>query len=236
MVAYLLCRFSWWRDLLPAISARPEGMSFLNPFDTSGLRDFNVFYVVSGVLGLFFNRMLWGGTGYQSAAKDAHEAKMGAVLGTWRSGFSAIMFTLIAALAYAWFNHSRFAEASHSTGAALAATAYADVTLSAGAGPDGEADEIAAAFIFVYKNIFRNIHKRKLYLARIPDVIIDYCNSHTFLSPCRTFELLYHRKLRLYQKVHTKRDFVHEMHSCFSRSSYRQKFRLKNFDLWLSGL
>ena len=147
VVAYLLCRFSWWRDLLPAISARPEGMSFLNPFDTSGLRDFNVFYVVSGVLGLFFNRMLWGGTGYQSAAKDAHEAKMGAVLGTWRSGFSAIMFTLIAALAYAWFNHSRFAEASHSTGAALAATAYADVVLSAGgAVADGEADEMAAAF------------------------------------------------------------------------------------------
>ena len=146
VVVYLLCRFSWWRDLLPAISARPEGMSFLNPFDTSGLRDFNVFYVVSGILGLFFSRMLWGGTGYQSAAKDAHEAKMGAVLGTWRNGFSSIMFTLIAALAYAWFNHPKFAEASHATGAVLAATAYADVTLSAEAVPAGEVGDVAAAF------------------------------------------------------------------------------------------
>ncbi len=148
VVAYLLCRFSWWTDLQPAIEARPEGVSFLNPFDTTELRDFNLFYVFSGILGLFFSRLLWGGRGYNSAARNAHESKMGGVLGTWRSGFSTMMFLLIAVVAYAWNNHPKFAEASHETRADLAAKAYEDVAFSArrGAIPVGEAEAIAAGF------------------------------------------------------------------------------------------
>ena len=151
VAAYLLCRFSWWIDLCPAVTARPEGLSFLNPFDTSGLRDFNVFYVCSGVLGLFFSRLLWGGRGYNSAAKDAHESKMGGVLGTWRSGFSTMMILLIAVVAYAYNNNSKFAAASHETRTALAAKAYEDVAFAAprGAIPDDEANAVAAAFASV---------------------------------------------------------------------------------------
>lgn len=148
VAAYLLCRFSWWTDLRPAVSARPEGLSFLNPFDTSGLRDFNVFYVCSGVIGMFFNRLLWGGRGYNSAAKDAHESKMAGVLGTWRSGFSTMMILLVAVIAYTWNNSPKFAAESHEARAALAAKAYADVAFAAprGSVPDGEVEAIGAAF------------------------------------------------------------------------------------------
>jgi len=150
VAAYLLWRFSWSGDLLPAISARPEGVSFLDPFDAGDLRDFNVFSVCSGVLGLFLMRLSWGSRSYDSAALDAHEAKMGAVLGTWRSGFGTMMFTLLAVVAYAYNNHPRFAEDSARTRAALAAKAYEDVAFSSGAAvPEGEADEIAAALAAV---------------------------------------------------------------------------------------
>ena len=150
IVAFFLSRFSWWNDLLPAISARPDGVSFLNPFDTGDLRDFNLFYVFSGVLSMFLMRLSWGSRGYDSAAKDAHEAKMGAVLGTWRAGFSSMMFVLIAVIAYAYNNHPRFAAESARTRAALAAKAYEDVAFSSTDPiPEDEREAIAEAFAAV---------------------------------------------------------------------------------------
>ena len=151
VVAYFLFRFSWWNDLLPAVAARPAGSSFLNPFDTGDLRDFNVFYVLSGLLSTFLMRLSWGSRGYDSAARDAHEAKMGAVLGTWRTGFSAMMFVLIGVIAYSFHNSPKFAADSVRVRADLAAKTYEDVAFGAEKGsiPEGEADEIAAAFAAV---------------------------------------------------------------------------------------
>ena len=147
---FFLWRFSWWDELLPAIAARPDGVSFLNPFDTGGLRDFNIFFVMSGLLGTFLMRLSWGSRGYDSAARDAHEAKMGAVLGTWRSGFSSMMFVLVAVVAYAFNNHPDFAAASARARAALAAKTYEDVAHSSSAAiPSGEAEALAAAFAAV---------------------------------------------------------------------------------------
>jgi hypothetical protein len=92
--------------------------------------------------------MIWGGTGYQSAARDAHEAKIGALLGTWRAGFSNMMIVLVAVVAYAWFNNPGFAVESHATAAELATAAYGDVALAAPRGtiPPGEAAAVARAF------------------------------------------------------------------------------------------
>jgi solute:Na+ symporter, SSS family len=84
IVIYLLSKFSWFNDIVPPmLQSRPSGKSFLNPFDIDKLRDFNLFYVAVGIFGSIFNRMSWSGTqGYNSAARDAHEQKMGSVLGT----------------------------------------------------------------------------------------------------------------------------------------------------------
>ncbi len=150
VVAWLLWKFSWSQDLLPAVSARPAGMSFLDPFDTGALRDFNVFYVMSGLLGTFLLRLSWGSRGYDSAAKDAHEAKMGAVLGTWRVGFSAMMFVLVGAVAYAFDNHPGFAAESAQVRRELASRAWEDVSLLAGGAPEGaSAEQMREAFAAV---------------------------------------------------------------------------------------
>ena len=147
IAAYLLLKFSWWDDMLPALTARPEGLSFLNPFDTGDLRDFNIFYVMSGILSTFLMRLSWGSRGYDSAAKDAHEAKMGAVLGTWRAGFGSMMFLLVAVIAYAFHNSPKFADDSANVRHALAVKAYEDVAFGARASiPEGEAAAISAAF------------------------------------------------------------------------------------------
>ncbi|MBQ6596234.1 MAG: sodium:panthothenate symporter [Lentisphaeria bacterium] len=109
IVAYIIYRFSWDGEIIPALMNRPPGKSMLNPYDVSKLSTFNLFYVFVGVFSSVFNRMAWSGSqGYNAAAKNAHEQKMGALLGTWRSGFSYTMYTLLAVAAFTYMTHLDF--------------------------------------------------------------------------------------------------------------------------------
>ena len=109
IVAYIIYRFSWDGEIIPALLNRPPGKSMLNPYDVSKLSTFNLFYVFVGVFSSVFNRMAWSGSqGYNAAAKNAHEQKMGALLGTWRSGFSYTMYTLLAVAAFTYMTHVDF--------------------------------------------------------------------------------------------------------------------------------
>ena len=113
IVAYIFYKFSWSDEMLPALMARAPGESFLNPYDCHNLRDFNVFYSVCGILGVFLNRMSWGGCmGYNGAAKSPHEAKMGALLGTWRGGLGVMVWILLAVAVFTFLNHKDFAKES----------------------------------------------------------------------------------------------------------------------------
>ena len=110
VVIAVLVKFSWSGDMAPTLLDRPPGESMLNPFDIDKLRNFNLFYIFVGLFSNVFNRMAWSGTqGYNAAAINAHEQKMGAVLGTWRAGFSAMMIVLLAVVGYTYMNNDRFA-------------------------------------------------------------------------------------------------------------------------------
>lgn len=109
VVVYLIMNYSWFDDIAPAMLNRPAGQSMLNPFDIEMLRDFNLFYVVVGIFSMIFNRMAWSGAqGYNSAALNAHEQKMGHVLGMWRIGFSTMMYVLLAVVVFAFLNSDKF--------------------------------------------------------------------------------------------------------------------------------
>ncbi|MBN1437108.1 MAG: hypothetical protein JW936_08525 [Sedimentisphaerales bacterium] len=109
IVFFLLSRFSWFNDMAPVMLDRDPGKSLINPFDIANLRDFNIFWVIVGIIGAIINRMGWSGTqGYNAAAKDAHEQKIGGVLGTWRSGFSSMMYILLAVAAFTYLNSDKF--------------------------------------------------------------------------------------------------------------------------------
>ena len=109
IVVYVIYRFSWNGEIIPALMNRPPGESMLNPYDVSKLSTFNLFFVFVGVFSSVFNRMAWSGSqGYNAAAKNAHEQKMGALLGTWRNGFSYTMYTLLAVAAFTYMTHPDF--------------------------------------------------------------------------------------------------------------------------------
>ena len=111
IVGYVLWHFSWFRDMAPALLDRDPGKSLINPFDISGLRDFNLFYVLVGILGGIVNRLGWSGNqGYSVSARNAHEQKMAGVLGSWRGGFESMMYLLLAVVAMAYLNSDKFQD------------------------------------------------------------------------------------------------------------------------------
>ena len=128
VVVALLVKFSWSGDMAPTMLDRQPGESMLNPFDIDKLRDFNLFYVFVGIFSQVFNRMAWSGTqGYNAAAINAHEQKMGAVLGTWRAGFSTMMIVLLAVAGYTYMNHPGYATQAEAARHELAWKAVNDV-------------------------------------------------------------------------------------------------------------
>jgi hypothetical protein len=139
IVAFILLKFSWFKDMAPALLDRPPGKSLINPFDIAALRDFNLLYVIIGILSGFINRMSWSGNlGYSVSAKNAHEQKMAGVLGTWRSGFEGMMFLLLAIIGLTYLNSDKFQDGARGAVACrteLAVKAVNDVVAGAELAP-----------------------------------------------------------------------------------------------------
>jgi len=111
IVGYLIYRFSLNGEMIPTLANRVEGESFLDPYKTAKLREFNLFFLFVGVVSLILNRMGMGAAaGYSAAAISPHEQKMGTLLGTWRSGFSNIMMVLLAVAGITYLNHPNYSE------------------------------------------------------------------------------------------------------------------------------
>lgn len=123
MYAVVVCAVLWlfsWDQMRDALLDRPPGESMLNPFDTGKLQDFNVFYIIVGIIHSVYGLMAWqGSAGYNAAAVSPHEQKMGAVLGVWRAGLSSLMVVLLAMAAYTFMHHPAFASGAEAVHAEL---------------------------------------------------------------------------------------------------------------------
>jgi solute:Na+ symporter, SSS family len=99
-----------WPRLASALGSLPAGQSLLNPFDSWKVADFNLWYALIGIVyGGFYGALAWQGSqGFNCAAKSPHEAKMGAILGSWRFNSKVLMITLMAVCAYAFLNHPAY--------------------------------------------------------------------------------------------------------------------------------
>ena len=110
IVFFAIFWFFSFQQFGEAMLARGPGLSFVNPFDTGELTDFNLLFIFIGLIASVYNRMSWqGAQGYNAAALNAHEQKMAGVLGTWRSGFQTLMIMLLALAAYTMMHHPDFA-------------------------------------------------------------------------------------------------------------------------------
>ena len=112
--------FSQMRDVL---AHQPPGESFVNPWDVGKLRDFNLWFWLIGVLGGIYCMMAWRNTqGFNAAAANPLEAKMGRILGTFRATIIGVLMTIIVMAALVFLRHPDFTE-----GAAAVQTQLAQI-------------------------------------------------------------------------------------------------------------
>ena len=109
-VGFVLYKFSWSDHIIPVLTDRVAKQSFLDPYDISELRDFNLFMVGVTLVTTVVNRGAWIGAGNSTSAKSPHEQKMASLLGAYRSSLMTILYILIAVALIAYFNHRDFAK------------------------------------------------------------------------------------------------------------------------------
>lgn len=108
VAGYIFLKFSWGSTMEPVMLNRIPGESFLDPFDISRLRDFNLFALGVNIMATILQRASWFGNDTSNSGRTPHEQKMAGVLGTWRAGFSTTMVVLTALLVVTVMNHEAF--------------------------------------------------------------------------------------------------------------------------------
>lgn len=108
IVGYIILNFSWTNDIAPVMLNRVPGQSFMNPYDVSQLRDFNVFALVVSLLSSVLNRAGWIGNDTSGAGRTPHEQKMAGVLGAWKNGFASMMILLLAIVVIVFMTSPHF--------------------------------------------------------------------------------------------------------------------------------
>ena len=102
------------------INLKFENSSRINPFKTSHVEDFNFWYFLIGIIGVMYGALSWQGSqGYNSSAKNAHEAKMGVVLAGWRGIPQGMFMFLVPVLVYVLMNHPDYQNIADSVKASL---------------------------------------------------------------------------------------------------------------------
>lgn len=108
IAGYIFLKFNWGEYMVPVMMDRVPGESFLNPYDVSKLRDFNMFALAVTITSAVLQRASWFGNDTSNAGRNPHEQKMAGVLGTWRNGFAYTMVGLVTLLVITVMNHDKF--------------------------------------------------------------------------------------------------------------------------------
>ncbi|MFH1688973.1 MAG: sodium:solute symporter [Candidatus Eisenbacteria bacterium] len=110
IVLYLFLQVDW-TQIVEALAAAPQEASLINPFKTSHIEDFNLWYFLIGIVGVLYGAMSWQGTqAYNSSAVSAHEAKMGSVLGNWRGFPQGLFLLFVPIIIYTVMHHPDFSQ------------------------------------------------------------------------------------------------------------------------------
>jgi SSS family solute:Na+ symporter len=119
VIITILALFSW-QEAHEVLAVAPPGKSMLDPFDAGQVQDFNIWFVLIGVIGIIYNTMAWqGGHAFNSSASSAHEAKMANIISGWRGYGKMLFISLLSIAAYIYLKHPDFAAGAEQVKQAL---------------------------------------------------------------------------------------------------------------------
>ena len=82
----------------------------MHPFHIGEEQDFNPWFYVIGMVILFYGMLGWqGAAGYNSAPRNAHEAKMANILAGWRFRVLMLITIIVPVCVHVFFQHADFA-------------------------------------------------------------------------------------------------------------------------------
>jgi len=120
---YILHKFGWADISQVLMSREVVGESLLNPYNTSHVEDFNVWFYLIAIFGMFYGFISWqGAQSYNSCALNPHEAKMGGIIGGWRLIPQNVMVVLMPVCVIAFMNLPKYATEAAKVQAVLDTT------------------------------------------------------------------------------------------------------------------
>lgn len=100
-----------WTQISDALIASPTDASMIHPFQTQATEGFNLWYFLIYAFTMFYMTGVWQGSqGYNAAALNAHEARMGKILSSWRILPLYSFMMIVPICVYALLNHADFAD------------------------------------------------------------------------------------------------------------------------------
>ena len=120
IILALISMFSW-SQIIETLGHRPPGQSMINPFDSLGLKDFNLVYVLMGIFGGIYGTMAWQHqSAYNAASITPHESRMSGILSGWRETGKIAVIALLACCAMTYLQNPDFALQSAGAHAEIA--------------------------------------------------------------------------------------------------------------------
>ena len=114
VLVVLFVKFPWCQ-IFDTLSKLPPGESMLNPLDTEKLGAFDKWYYLIWAFGQFWCWRAWqGNQAYFVCARNAHEARMGTVFGTWRQNILQMMIMIIPICVFIMMHHSDWTSTAQS--------------------------------------------------------------------------------------------------------------------------
>ena len=119
LCGFVLWRFSWTDQIAPIMADHAAGESFLDPFDVSSVRDFNLFILFVLVFQRFFGGF-WIGNNYGTVARSPHEGKMSGIISNFSASVLWMLPVFCVLMVIGTMNHADFVTEARETRLELA--------------------------------------------------------------------------------------------------------------------